>query len=251
MRSIGTVAMLWLVFAAGWAHAADKSTEKAEPPAGDARAAALMAAAAKSRYGWPADVIGLTGKFTWKIDGRTGEGAFAADFGPRPKTAVTVGDAAVKDEITHHIRSLIMHRAPTRGRPAPGYAVLVEDEDRGPLIVELNNEMNSAYRVKDGRMVQVNRTVHGLRFTIDVKRFEKMSDGRWHTTEYVVTSWEPDTGKRVSRREFTTLGFQNGDGPAFPKAERVVTHKDGKSSTLELEYSDVKFAHGKTDQVGR
>lgn len=224
---------------AGHAHAHDDAHDK-----GDPRAAALMARAHETRYVWGTDITGAAGKFRWTLDGRSGEGAFTADFKKRRggvQVTVESADSDAKQKVEQHVRSLIMHRAPQPARPETAFVIVVEDEERGPLIMPLGDAMHSTYRVKDGKLVQVNRTAHGSRFTIDVQAFEQLAEGRFHTTAYTVTMWDPDTGKRVGRNTFATEGFHNVGGVYFPKREKVAFERDGKTSTLELDYSDIRF----------
>jgi hypothetical protein len=86
------------------------------------------------------------------------------------------GGGDVPEEVKDHIGSLISHRTPPAARapkrPTPPSVIVVEDEDRGPLIMTVGDPMQSTQRVKDGRMVQVNRLMGGKRFTIDVVEFE-------------------------------------------------------------------------------
>jgi hypothetical protein len=56
-----------------------------------------------------------------------------------------------------------------------------------------------------------------------------------------VTWWDPATGKRTEKQIYTTQGLQLVDGQMFPKAEKVTSEKDGKTTTLEIQYSNIKF----------
>jgi len=227
--------------------AAALSARAAEPTEskGDPRALALMQESHKARYSWSPSVSGVSGKFAFTIDGKAGTGTFDAVLRKRGGITVTVSDESVKERLEHHIRSLIQHRTPAAAgstREAIDYVIVVEDEDRGPLIMPLGDALHSTYRVKNGQLVQVNRAMHGVRFSINVQGFEKMADGRQWTTGYTVTSWKHDTGARVSHSTTTTDGFHNVGGEMFPKAEKVVLEKGGAAaSTVELKYSDIKF----------
>ncbi|NQX75076.1 MAG: Lrp/AsnC family transcriptional regulator, partial [Epibacterium sp.] len=71
----------------------------------------------------------------------------------------------VPEQVTEHIGSMLSHRvapaADSSKRPRPEAAIVVEDDDRGPLIMTLGDRMNSTQRGKDGKLVQVNRTMGG------------------------------------------------------------------------------------------
>jgi len=213
----------------------------------DTRAAALMQEAFRSRYTWSPDVTAVAGKFTWSTkDGQGGSGTFRSVLHQRHGfTIAAEGSVPVPPEVRDHISSLIMHRTP----PAHGseqqaggpYAVLLEDDDRGALILSAGDPMLSSQRVKDGKIVQVNRRIGLRRFTIDVTRFEKSTDGRYCPADITVTLWDAMTGKRLEKQVTSTRGFFVQEGQMFPKAEKIVADKAGKTSELDISYSDVKF----------
>jgi hypothetical protein len=60
--------------------------------------------------------------------------------------------------------------------PPPGQQPECCSGEHGPLIMTVGDPMQSTQRVKDGRMVQVNRAMGGKRFTINVTEFEKSPD---------------------------------------------------------------------------
>jgi hypothetical protein len=208
-----------------------------------------MEQAAKTRYVWSPGVTAVSGKFAWQYDGKSGSGTFQSVL--RKKGGLTFnaeGGSEIPAEVKEHIGSLISHRTPAAPgaapRPTPPTVILVEDEDRGPLIMTVGDRMQSTQRIKDGKMVQVNRLMEGKRFTIDVTEFDKSPDGRYYSSAFTVTWWDAETGKRTEQQKHSTQGFDVVDGQMFPKAEKVVSDKDGKESTLEIHYSDIKFETG-------
>jgi hypothetical protein len=223
---------------------------KQPAPKGDPRAAALMQEAAKTRYTWSPDVVAVSGKITWHHDGKSGAASFRSVLRQRGGLTFAVeGDGQVPSDVRDHVASMINHRVPpapgAAERPQPPSVIVVEDEERGPLILSVGDPMLSTQRVKDGKLVQVNRTMGGKRFTIDVTEFVKASKGnRVYPAAFVVKWWDAATGKKLERQTYTTSGFYHVDGQMFPKAEAVVSEKDGQTSTLEIVYSDVKFDRG-------
>jgi hypothetical protein len=221
--------------------------EKQTPSKGDPRAAALLQEAAKTRYTWSPEITVVSGKFTWEKDGNSGAGTFRSVLHKRDGLSITAdGNAEIPADIKDHIGSTIMHRVgPTPGspeRPQPASVIVVEDESRGPLILLLGDPMNSSQRVKDGKLVQVNRVMGGKRFTIDVTQFEKAPDGlRVYPAAFTVTWWDAANGSKLEKQKYSTQGFHAIDGQMFPKAERVVSEKGDKTSTLDIHYSDIKF----------
>jgi hypothetical protein len=243
--------MKWHVWVAGLCCLAGAGLEAADTKVttgqGDARAAALLQEASRTRYTWSPEVVAVSGKLSWEADGKAGSGTFRSALRQRGGLTITPeGDAKVPTDVKDHVASMIGHRV----GPAPGApeqpqrpaVVVVEDEERGPLIQSVGDTMQSTQRVKDGKLVQVNRVMNGRRFTIDVTDFEKAPDGRRvYPSAFTVTWWDAASGKKTEKQTYTTQGFYVVSGQMFPKLEKVVTEKDGKTSTMEIRYSDVKF----------
>jgi Protein of unknown function (DUF3386) len=239
---VWTASLVWL--AGTGLQAADT---KPTPTKGDPRAAALMQEAAKTRYTWSPDVSAVSGKIAWEKDGRAGAGTFRSVLRQRGGLSITAdGDEQVPTDVKDHVASMINHRVPpapgSAERSQPHFVIVVEDEERGPLILTVGDPMQSTQRVKDSKLVQVNRVMAGKRFTIDVTEFEKAPDGqRVYPAAFIVTWWDAATGKKVEKQSYSTQGFHLVDGQMFPKAEKVVSEKDGKKSTLEIKYYEIKF----------
>jgi hypothetical protein len=233
--------LFWIATSNAWADA------KQAPTKSDPRAAALMEEAAKTRYIWSPETAAVSGKITWDKDGQAGAATFHSVLHKRGGLTLTPeSGASVPAEVKDHLASLIGHRtasAPGAAqRPPADVAILVEDEERGPLILTVGDAMQSTQRVKDGKLVQVNRMMGPKRFTIDVTEFEKASDGqRVYPAAFTVTWWDAATGKKLEKQTYTTQGFYLVEGQMFPKAEKVVSEKDGKTSTLTIQYADIKF----------
>jgi hypothetical protein len=256
---MGIVSAFWLAGTGLWA-----ADEKQAAPKGDPRAAALLQETAKTRYTWTPEMSVVSGKFTWEKDGNNGAGTFRSVLRQRGGLTISAeGNAEVPADVKDHIGSMIMHRvgaAPgAPERPHPAYVIVVEDDERGPLILTLGDSMNSSQRVKDGKLVQVNRVMGGKRFTIDVTEFEKAplnganSPGlanelpfahvreRVYPSAFTVTWWDAATGNKLEKQKYTTQGFHLIDGQMFPKAEMVVSEKGDKTTNLVIRYSDIKF----------
>ena len=214
---------------------------------GDPRAAALLQEATKTRYTWGPDVVAVSGKIAWEEDGKSGSATFRSVLRQRGGLTMSAAEnASVPADVKDHVASMIGHRVPpslgAAERPQPASVIVVEDDERGPLILTVGDPMQSTQRVKDGKLVQVNRLMGGIRFTIDVTEFEKAPEGhRVYPAAFTVTWWDAGSGKKLERQYYTTQGFSIIDGQMFPKAEKVVSEKEGKTSTLEIKYSDIKF----------
>jgi hypothetical protein len=218
--------------------------EKQETAKGDPRAEGLLQQASRTRYTWSPDVMAVSGKIAWENDGKAGAGTFQSIVRKRGGLTITSeGDSQVSADLKDHVASMIGHRVPpATERPQPPSVIVVEDDDRGPLILTVGDPMQSTQRVKDGKLVQVNRVMGSRRFTIDVLEFAPAPDKeRAYPAAFTVTWWDAPTGKRLEKQAYTTQGFYVVNGQMFPKGEKVVSDKGGKISTLEIKYSDIKF----------
>jgi Protein of unknown function (DUF3386) len=165
------VGVVWLV------ATSVASADRPSTPKGDPRAAALMEAASKTRYTWSPAVSVVSGKLEWETDGKSGTATFRDALHKRGGFSITPESGGeVPKDVQDHVASMIGHRIPPNPTaakgPAPASVIVVEDEERGPLIMTVGDPMQSTQRVKDGRLVQVNRVMGGKRFMIDVTEFE-------------------------------------------------------------------------------
>ncbi len=230
-----TVSCLW---------AADTNQGAAK---GDPRAEALLQEASRTRYTWSPEVVAVSGTIAWEKDGKAGAGTFRWVLRQRGGLTITPeGDAQVPAEVKEHVASMIGHRVPpapgAAERPQPPSVIVVEDDDWGPLILTVGDPMQSTQRVKDGKLVQVNRVMGSRRCTIDVTEFSMAPDNqRVYPAAFTVTWWDAATGKKTEKQSYTTQGFHLVSGQMFPNAEKVISDKDGKTSTVEIRYSHVKF----------
>jgi hypothetical protein len=251
-RLVAMVGLVGLVGPGSWAADSKPHLAKGEP-----RAAALLQEAAKTRYTWSPEVAAVSGKVAWDKDGKSGAATFHSVLRKRGGLTFTAeGEAQVPAEVKEHIASMIGHRVPparaAAERPQPEAVIVVEDDERGPLIQVWGDALHSSQRVKDGKLVQVNRLMGGKRFTIDVTAFEKAPDGqRDYPAAFTVTWWDAATGKKTEKQTYTTQGFHVVEGQMFPKAEKVGTQKGEQTSTLTLHYSGLQFETGKLQTGGK
>jgi hypothetical protein len=251
-RLVAMVGLVWLVGPGLWAADTKPHQAKGEP-----RAAALLQEAAKTRYTWSPEITTVSGKIAWDKDGKSGAATFHSVLRKRGGLTFTAeGETQALPEVKEHVASMFGHRVPpvpgAAARPQPEAVIVVEDDERGPLIQVLGDALHSSQRVKDGKLVQVNRLMGGQRFTIDVTEFEKAPDGqRYYPAAFTVTWWDAATGKKREKQTYTTQGFHVIEGQMFPKAEKVVTQKGEQTSTLTLHYSSIQFETGKLQAGGK
>lgn len=102
--------------------------------------------------------------------------------GPRSIELALEGDETLAQWGKQEIGSVAGHRWPTRYEESDGRYGLVLDEDPdhplGSQITFQDDPFTSVYRVANGRISQVTRSMGPMRFTITMQRHSETPDGR-------------------------------------------------------------------------
>lgn len=133
----------------------------------------------------------------------------------------------VKTEIT----SLVSHRLPGGPSETPcAFADGVEDHPQGRLILVLNDELHSSYRIRDRQILEVNRSMgEAGRFTISVVENEWNKEKTYLPAHYVVNSWDKGGNLKSSAAHRNThIRVGNFDLP------ETVTVVNGSSTGLSV-----------------
>lgn len=163
--------------------------------------------------------------------------------GPRAIDLALEGD---DDDLASWARgelaSMAGHRWPTPYEQADGrWTLSIEDETASPLgrLVTVHDDpFQSAYRLRDGRISQVIRTMGGTRFTITIQSHTPTHDGRVLPSTFTVSYWDTGEG-RMTRADAYTDHYATVDGVWLPRSRRVVTATDAGFVARELVLGDV------------
>ena len=94
----------------------------------------------------------------------------------------------------------------------------------------LNDELHSIFRIKDNKIVQIERTTDDQRFTISVLEYSKNAEGKYLPVSYTVNYWDLKSGDLVkseaSRQTWTRLG-----GFDLPASTIVITASKAQDTT--------------------
>ncbi|MGC4190291.1 MAG: DUF3386 family protein [Thermomicrobiales bacterium] len=164
--------------------------------------------------------------------------------GPRAVQVELDGDEALAAWAKQELASMAGHRWPTSYEESDGrYELTFGDDADHPLGPELtfqNDPFSSAYRVVDGAISQVTRSMGPMRFTITMQRHEPAADGRSLPSEFTVSYWNTKEGRLVRadgyRDRYTEVG-----GVSVPESRTVVTAEDGGFTTHRLVVSNVRL----------
>ncbi|MCS7079789.1 MAG: DUF3386 domain-containing protein [Chloracidobacterium sp.] len=139
----------------------------------------------------------------------------------------------------------IAHRLErTGGMPVPtDYPVRIVPGEENALGVKLvfdGDPMASSYRIRDGVITEVSRRMHGSRFTITTLEVVTTADGRNLPKHYVVTYFDPETGRLARVAQYTELYEQVGE-MYLPSYIRVIETDDEKTTVRALVLRDLKL----------
>ena len=143
---------------------------------------------------------------------------------------VSLPDEHVKQWVQNQLAMIAAHRVPRNFDDSDGkYVLTVEPEDAHPLGPKLlihGDGFNSFYRIKEGRLTQINRTMSGGAFTINVEESFRTLEGRYLTTKYSVYFRSPD-GKELKNVESITDSHVRIGSSDLPASRRIISFEDG------------------------
>jgi hypothetical protein len=193
-----------------------------------ARAEALVRRAHARAYRYPEGFGGFRAEILASVDGRESEGTLVAR--PGPEVEVTLSDARPDDVqwVERELRSIIGHRqALAYDRSDGRHVKRVVEEAAHPLgvLVELDDEYSSSYRLSDGELASVTRTLGERRFTIVVHERLEVGDGTALPTSFTVFYWAAEDSALSATEAYRDTVVEV-DGVLLPES-RVIVRGDG------------------------
>jgi hypothetical protein len=205
------------------------------PASADKEAADLLTAATSMRETWPKSFPGFTAKIHVEQDSKTADGTVtvAADG----KVDVTLEDSDLNKMVTSTLRSLVLHRmAGDSGHENPSLGP-TDNSPQGRAIL-LNDDANSLYRIRDNQIMQVNRTMGPIRFTIDILRNRLVEGGKYLPAFFTVTYRDAKTGA-LHRTETFEESYTRVGGMYLPSGRRAVSATPTATSITTIALTDL------------
>ena len=210
----------------------------------DPKARALLRDAFENTARWQPDFKGFTADLTVNVGGKESRGTVTIKS---PKE-VTVGlpDGDHQKWAEGQIGMIAVHRGPRSFQEADGKYTLTMEEDGHPFGVKLNiHGSHSFYRIKDGRIIQINRTMahpgtNPFAFTINVEESAVTQDRKNLTTRYTVYYYSPTDGKLTNAESFTDTHVRVGASD-LPATRRIITYENGQVVVKQLTFSNHKL----------
>jgi hypothetical protein len=221
--------------------------EQSHPEAkDDPRARALLREAFENTARWQKDFNGFTADLRVNVNGKESRGTVTVK-GPRD-VAVTLPDAEVQKWAENQIGMIAVHRGPRSFEESDGkYALALEEDGHpfGPKLLIQGDGMHSFYRIKDGRITQINRKMAHpgmppLGFTINVEDSALTQDRKYITTRYTVYYYAPQDGKLGNVESFTDSHTRVGASD-LPATRRIISFENGQVVVRSLTFEHHKM----------
>ncbi len=191
---------------------------------------------------WPQGFKGFTADITVNRNGQTETGSVTVK-GPQ-EIEVSLQEEKLKKFASENLSSIAGHRGFRTFAESDGkYKLNFGDEDNHPLgrrVYMGGDGMSSFYRIKEGRIRQINRKTPRFSFSINIEDSVKNADGKFLTREYTVFYMNPETKKINDAEKYTDLYTRVGEAD-LPQCRRVINCEDGEVVVNEMTLANHKL----------
>ncbi len=198
----------------------------------------LLRRAYETTYRWSQEFKGFSSSLEVALNGKRARGSATVRLPEEVK--VSLGDPEIEKWAEAQIGMMATHRGYRTFDTSDGKNILtLGEEDSHPLgrLVLIHGDgLNSRYRVKDNRIVQINRNMGPVRFTINVQDSMITSDGKFLNTRYIVYYFTPK-GDLKQAESFNDEPVEV-NGVYLPGKRRVFFSEGGEASVKELIFSN-------------
>lgn len=181
---------------------------------------------------WQDGFKGFTADVVVNLNGKEEDGTVTVK-GPKD-IEISFKDEKVQEFLKENLASIAMHRGPRSFDESDGkYKLVFGDEGDHPLgrsVVMGGDGMGSFYRVKDGRIQQINRKTPRFAFTINIEESVKNCDGKFLTKAYTVYYFNPEDGKLKDVESYTDKYIRVGQSD-LPEYRRIIGAETGEVVT--------------------
>jgi hypothetical protein len=215
------------------------AVQAAETPHADPSAVQAMREVYQKRYTWDPQFPGFHGKLTVVYGGKryTGNARVGRDL----SIHVELPDEEARKWADEELGSMVLHRKSTPFESGDGRYALTwgtADSHPGGRLVRLNDGMDSTYRIRDGQILQVNRSAGPqMRFTIDIMENIRTEDGRYLPRIFTVAYFKTSGG--LTRTETFWDSYQKAGKYYLPEARRQVAAEGAATESNALSLTDL------------
>ncbi len=225
-----------LVLAVEGAKGQDNKAGKADPAA-----TKLLADARAARANW-VKFPGFTADVEVNLDGRVARGTLQVNAGGKVELKLDGGNAEAEAWARRQLSSLVAHRIDGAAEMQTPCA-FGDDNAAHPLgraVRVLNDELHSSYRIRDRQIIEVNRQMPEVRFTIAVLENHVNEEKQFLPACYVVNTWDRKTDALKSSDTHHQTWQRVGKFD-LPRTVTVVTATAGKLEARSIKLSNLKL----------
>ncbi len=216
----------------------DVETDQVEDP--EAREA--MSKVFSNTARWTAGFGGFSADVVVNINGTEEAGTVTVKHAKEIETSIQ-GEKA-KEFLMENLASIASHRGPRSFEESDGkYKIRFGDDGTHPLgrkIVMGGDGMSSFYRIKDGRIHQINRKTPRMAFTINVEESVKNADDKYLTRRYTVYYFNPENGS-IKDVESYTDEYTRVGAVDLPQVRRIINSEEGQIAVNSMALSNHKL----------
>ena len=191
---------------------------------------------------WPVGFGGFTADVIANINGEEQKGTVTVKGSKDIK--ISIEEEKTKSFLNENLASIAMHRGPRSFEESDGkYKLVFGDEGTHPLgrkLVMGGDGMSSFYRIKDGRIQQINRQTPRFSFTINIEESKKNQDGKFLTRKYSVFYFNPETKGLKDVESYTDEYTRVGEAD-LPEMRRIINCEEGAISVSTMTLSNHKL----------
>jgi len=191
---------------------------------------------------WDAGFKGFTADVVVNINGKEEAGTVTVK-GPK-EIEVSLNEEAMKEFAAENLASIAMHRGPRSFEESDGkYKLRFGDDGTHPLgrsIVMGGDGMSSFYRIKNGRIQQINRKTPRISFSINIEESIKNEEGKFLTKSYSVYYADPETHALKNVESYTDSYVRVGKCD-LPEQRRIIDYQDGSVVVNTMTFSNHKL----------
>ncbi len=204
-----------------------KEADVATTQEDDPKAREAMAEVFGNTARWDGNFPGFTADVTVNMNGQEVKGTITVK-GPR-EMETTITDEKAKSFLTENMGSIAMHRGPRSFDESDGkYKISFGDDGSHPMgrkIVLGGDGMKSYYRIKGGRIHQINRQSPRMSFSINIEESAKNDEGQFLTKKYSVFYFDPES-KALKDVESYTDQYTRVGAYDLPELRRIIHCED-------------------------
>lgn len=207
----------------------ENSTEAKSLIKADPQAYALLKEAHDARQVWPEDFAGFSAEVVFNDNGQIVIGKLSYEQKAGVNLTIEGLSQESKTWLLNQLNSTLSHRRGGDFAKRDGAnPITFGEDDKKPTgrLVMLNDSLNSSYRVRDGKVVDVTRTIAGERFTISVLETTSVENNKYLPRHFTVTYFDAKTGS-IKRTESFSDTHTKLNNIWFPTQRRVIRADNG------------------------